>query len=414
MNDLATPQEPLQVALIGAGQRSRTIYAPLFSSLKPWIEITAVCDPVKEHADDLAQQMEVSAFYDIHELVKARPMEAALVVTPVPSHHSISMYLSSHGIHNLAETTWCSLVAQARQMIETARTNGVVVRVGENFFRFPIDRIVQLLKKQDFIGDIHRIMCYDDHTGYHNNSRWIAFAGAHPHSVQAIEHTMPTAAFHSTPQRFHDHETYRARFFLFPETLMVVDHASNGKGFLGRHPRPGYTEWQGERGTIVYAAHEPWHGQAEIRYCSDQALATGRGVHDCTFPIVQESEEGNWTRTYVDLPSGRVEYVTPFRPVEAAQHFLNWYSAPIMDHIVDFCLAVRGLQPSEFDEQDAMMSLMMDVGARESVLNDGKRIPLPLAGDIEADRVAREYLRHQLGVDPMDVEGMLAISYPKP
>jgi hypothetical protein len=61
-----------------------------------------------------------------------------------------------------------------------------------------------------------------------------------------------------------------------------------------------------------------------------------------------------------------------------------------------------------------MMSLMMDVGARESVLNDGKRIPLPPEGDIQADQMTRENLRQQLGVDPMDVEGMLAISYPKP
>jgi hypothetical protein len=90
------------------------------------------------------------------------------------------------------------------------------------------------------------------------------------------------------------------------------------------------------------------------------------------------------------------------------------YSFAIAGHITDFALAVRGLCESEFDAQDAMMSLMMDVGAKESALNEGKRICLPLEGEVETDTQARKGLARQFGVDPMDVEGMLAISYPKP
>ena len=51
---LPVPEKPVRVALIGAGQRSREIYAPLFDDLKPWISLIAVCDPVHEHADTLA------------------------------------------------------------------------------------------------------------------------------------------------------------------------------------------------------------------------------------------------------------------------------------------------------------------------------------------------------------------------
>jgi len=72
---------------------------------------------------------------------------------------------------------------------------------------------------------------------------------------------------------------------------------------------------------------------------------------------------------------------------------------------------VRGLRESEFTDEDAMMSLMMDVGARESVQKDGKRIELPLTGELESDARVREAQKAQFGVDPMDVEGMLAISY---
>jgi len=414
MSGFPAPAEPVRVALVGAGQRSSTIYRPLFGSLAPWVRVVAVCDPVRDHADALAGVLGVAAFHDIRHLVDARPMEAALVVAPVESHYSASCYLSAHGIHNLVETTWCSLLAQAREMIATARANRVVVRVAENFFRFPIDRIVGKIAATGVLGRIGRIVSYDDHTGYHNDSRWIAFAGAHPEWVQSVEHAMPTAAFRESPERLHAEETYRARFFGFPDGLLVVDHASNLKGFLGRYPRPGYTEWQGERGTVAYFARRPWHGEGEVRWCSDEALARGRGFCDRTFPIVDEYEDRRWTRTYVDLPCGRVEHVNPFRPKELPPHANDWYGSAVMDHVADFALAVRGLRESEFDEEDALASLMMEAGAHESALAEGQRIALPIAGEPETDRRAREEARRRFGVDPMDIDGMLALSYPKP
>ena len=69
------------------------------------------------------------------------------------------------------------------------------MRIAENFFRFPFDRISKEIKKTKFIGDVKRIVCYHDHTGYHNNSRWIKFYDDHPVSVQCIEHVMETLPF---------------------------------------------------------------------------------------------------------------------------------------------------------------------------------------------------------------------------
>jgi len=418
MNSFVRPNEPLKVALIGAGQRSRTVYAPLLPWLTPWVQVVAVCDPVREHADNLAKMLDVPAFYDIRDLVKARPMEAAIVVTPIPSHHSISVYLSSHGVHNLVETSWCSMIIQARDMIETAKKNNVLVRVAENFFRFPIDRLVQAIKANGFLGDIKRIVSYNDHTGFHNNSRWIVFAGSHPTWVQSVEHTMPTVAFHSTPERFHQDETYRARFFWFADNLLVMDHAANIKGFLGRQMRPGLTEWQGARGTVVWSSPDgkTWTGVGEVRYLSDVALPTSRGIADQVFPIIMEQSEGQWDRIYVDLPVGRLGYDNRFMGMSLGPtyHRHPWYGVPVAEHIVDFALAVKGLRPSEFNEHDALMSLMMEIGARESALHEGRRLALPLSGDLEADSIERAKQKSLYGVDPMDVEAMLAISYPKP
>ena len=418
MKNICVPKEPVRVALIGTGSRANQSYQPKLEFLKPWIDVVAVCDPVKEHCDAMAELVGVKGYYDVHDLVKDKPMEAAFIVVPISGHHSLSVYLSSHGIHNLCETTWCSTVTQARDMVDTARKNNVVLRVAENFFRSTIDRFAQTVRDSGYLGSIKRLFCYDDHTGYHNNSRWIAFAECHPQWVQSIEHTMDTISFYSSPERFHEIETFRGRYFSFPNGLMVIDQAANIKGFLGRHTRPGYTEWQGARGTLVSnpAYQHPDSTGIELRHCSDKAiqnrdiepgLRRGGGYTDEISQVITEvDKDGFWARTYSETSSGVIEYVNELTA--------NLKRLAVTNVLVDFALAVRGLRESEFDEEDALMSLMMDVGAKESAIHDGKRVYLTPDREFEADAVIREDLKKQFGVDPLDVEGMLAVSYPKP
>ena len=221
---------------------------------------------------------------------------------------------------------------------------------------------------------------------------------------------MPTVSFYSTPQRLHESENLRARYFGFPDNLLVADSASNIKGFLGRQSRPGHTEWQGECGTLV---HRP--ELTELRYCSQarrhqkgDSLSKGGGKADQVYPVEKEmAEDGQWIRTYCQTEDSVIEYINPHQLNSEKQN-------PIADHITDFALAVRGLRPSEFDEEDAIMSLMMEVGAKESAINEGKRITFPLKDETEADARTRNSLKREYGVDPMDVEAMLATSYPKP
>ncbi|MBV7335369.1 Gfo/Idh/MocA family oxidoreductase [Chloroflexi bacterium TSY] len=108
---------PLNIALIGTGNRARTQYAPLFESLKPWVRLVAVCDPVKENADAMADRLDVEAFYSVRELAKARPMEAALIVAPIETHYPLSCYLMSHSVHCHVETSMCNLLRQGQEMV---------------------------------------------------------------------------------------------------------------------------------------------------------------------------------------------------------------------------------------------------------------------------------------------------------
>ena len=162
-----------------------------------------------------------------------------------------------------------------------------------------------------------------------------------------------------------------------------------------------------------------WPRKTELRVMNQEgekfsSLDKPGGYANEISPVVDEFENHTWLRSYAETSKGILEYVNPYRPIERSVHFLDEYGSAIMAHIIDFALAIRGLKKSVFDEHDAMMSLMMEIGARESVLQEGRRVALPLDGDLEADQRMRAGIRTKLGVDPLDVEGMLSISYPKP
>jgi hypothetical protein len=419
---------PVEIALIGTGNRAQTIYQPLFEGLKPWVRLVAVCDPVRENADAYGGAMDVPAYYSLRDLVQARICEAALVITPIDGHSAISCYLSSHGIPHLVETSMASSLVQARQMVNTAKANNVTLRIAENFFRFPFDRIAKKIIESGFIGDVKRLTCFQDHLGYHNNSRWLTLFG-HPESVQAHAHTMPTVPHRQAGARAHRHhesETFNIRLYSFPENRLVTDMAGNIKGMLGRYMRPGYTEIDGARGTIVQWAKNEWQGdlavqqetedwqsEAEVRYVSDEELENS-GQADQVFPIVNTAEDGDWASTYVDLPIGRVEYVSPFRTSGHVLINRDYYGPAVMGHISDFAKTVRGVAQGEYTPDDALMAMMMEMGGRESARRDGARIALPLDEDLEVDALSLSAQRQKYGVDPLDVEAMLAVSYPKP
>ena len=94
----------VKVALIGVGRRGRAVYLPVLEAIKDELELVALCDRQRESAGEAAEQARVPAFHSVRDLVAAGAAQAAIVCTPVESHHAISVFLSRHGIHHVVET----------------------------------------------------------------------------------------------------------------------------------------------------------------------------------------------------------------------------------------------------------------------------------------------------------------------
>lgn len=54
-----------------------------------------------------------------------------------------------------------------------------------------------------------------------------------------------------------------------------------------------------------------------------------------------------------------------------------------------------------------------ECGARESILNNGIKIALPLDVELESEQNALAALKARTGIDPLDVEGMLDYVAPR-
>lgn len=416
---------PLDLALVGCGRRMQRVYFPALPRLGEWVRVVAVCDPRAENRTAAAAHFGVSGFDSLAALLKARPMEAALVAVPPAAHHAVSCLLSESGVHHLVETPVCDTLVQARDMIARAQRHGVRFRVAEQFWRDPVDLLARTLIAAGAIGRIGRITHFQAHLGYHNNSRHQLMAGGAPVAVNAVESRMDTVPYINT-ERHHRDETFRNRTFHFADGPCITDLAGNIKGALGRYDRPGLMEIDGSRGALVQEAVGHWRGRAEVRLVPAARLTDGSGGYSDSYPVLYRYRDAGgeideravfaradgltYLGAHVELPQGRFAVENEF----AALGVATTAQAAFAGTVRDFAELVRLGAPDPFTPDMALMSLTMEVAATLSARRDGARVGLadPEIERLDAERLAA--LRAQLGVDPLDLEAVAAHAFPKP
>ncbi len=402
---------PLRTALIGIGTRARKLYLPLARSIAPWLTYSAVASPNAENAAAAGKLLGVPHFTRLTDLASSGLADAAIVMSSVESHHAVSVTLSRHGIHHLVETPMASTLEQARDMARTAREAGVTLLVAENYFRFPFDRLARKVAESGALGDVHRVSCYHDQVGWHGHARWIKFYDAYPQAVQCIAHTMPAERHVESARRIHESETFRSCHLFFPGNRTAIDMGGNLKGLIGRTARPGFTEIDGTRGAILRSATGNLGGNADVRIASNDALQRD-GKADFTAAFTDESADGVWIKSHVDLPVGRAEWHNSHRPEPITGPKLReWDAAVVMEIMAQFADEARGIGFSDFSLDDALMTTETDVALRDSAALDGARITLG-AATYESDIRMSENLRESIGIDPLDADAMVAHHFP--
>jgi len=116
----------LKFAVIGAG-RLGGFHAEKLAR-HPQVELVAVVDPLAAARERVAEACRTEARADYRGL--AGELDAAVIAAPTRLHHQVAMELLRAGVHVLVEKPMCATRAQAEELVDLARSNGLVLQVG--------------------------------------------------------------------------------------------------------------------------------------------------------------------------------------------------------------------------------------------------------------------------------------------
>jgi predicted dehydrogenase len=117
---------PIRLGIIGVGHLGR-IHARIAKSV-PGIELVAIADPLEHNRAAAATDYGVPAFTDYRELLGR--IDAAVIATPTRFHHAVGTELLEQGIHLLIEKPLAATLAEADDLVHTARRRNLVLQVG--------------------------------------------------------------------------------------------------------------------------------------------------------------------------------------------------------------------------------------------------------------------------------------------
>lgn len=117
---------PIRTAVIGVGYLGR-FHAQKYAQL-PGSKLVAVVDADAAAAQRVAAELGVRSATDYRAILD--DVDAVSIVTPTPLHHCVGCAVLERGVHVLMEKPIATTVAEARDLIDTARRRGCVLQVG--------------------------------------------------------------------------------------------------------------------------------------------------------------------------------------------------------------------------------------------------------------------------------------------
>jgi predicted dehydrogenase len=146
----------LKVGIVGCGFIARGKHLPALKNLSDTAEITALCDIIKERADDMNEKFangKAKIFTDYKEMLKLE-LDAVYVCTPNVSHAEITVAALESGKHVMCEKPMAINSREAQKMLDAQKKSGKLLTIGYQN-RYRNDSV--FLKKCCEAGDLGEI-----------------------------------------------------------------------------------------------------------------------------------------------------------------------------------------------------------------------------------------------------------------
>jgi len=144
----------------------------------------------QKRADEAAAQFKVKAYYSVEDLLNGEELDAISVATAGVEngshHYEPAMQVMKAGKHVLCEKPISNNIEHAREMVKTARENGVMLGINLNHrFTHMADR----LKKMQNEGELGEILILNMTLWINNpneSSPWFHIRALHAHSIDVM------------------------------------------------------------------------------------------------------------------------------------------------------------------------------------------------------------------------------------
>jgi UDP-N-acetyl-2-amino-2-deoxyglucuronate dehydrogenase len=146
--------KPLRVAVVGCGRVSRTAH---YAAIKgnPDFEFGAVCDIDRARADEWSRKNNVTAYYDLDEMLAHEPLDLVSINVPNGLHPELAAKVAKRGVNVLCEKPLAMRLKDADHLIALCDLMGVrLFSVLQNRF----NATNQLLKRAVDRGRFGRLL----------------------------------------------------------------------------------------------------------------------------------------------------------------------------------------------------------------------------------------------------------------
>jgi predicted dehydrogenase len=149
---------PIKAGLIGCGSVSVRGILPHLSmeDARERVVLTAVCDVVEERVKAAADRFNVPEYYTSSaEMIARADVELVLIATPIPFHYADAMRALNAGKHVYVQKTMTTTLAEAREVVETARAKGLTLVASPGQMLWPGNQQARELVRSGAIGKLY-------------------------------------------------------------------------------------------------------------------------------------------------------------------------------------------------------------------------------------------------------------------
>lgn len=145
-----------KIGLIGFGYWGTNLFRNFAASRD--FQLAAVADLSEARRTTLRETFAGNVSASPIELIEDPVLDAVIIATPVGTHFDLARRAVLAGKHVLVEKPMCATVAQAEELVELARRQGVVLMVDHTFlFTGAVQAITDLVHR----GELGRVCYYD-------------------------------------------------------------------------------------------------------------------------------------------------------------------------------------------------------------------------------------------------------------